>query len=49
MDNLAYIHLVLSSESPNPQTEAIGNSWNQEGWDEIFDTLDEEEEEQEEE
>jgi hypothetical protein len=49
MDNLAYTHLVLAQESPNPQTEPIGDSWNQEGWDAIFATLDEEEEEQEEE
>jgi hypothetical protein len=49
MDNLAYIHLVLSSKFPNPQTKPIGNSWNKDGWDEIFDTLDEQKEEEEEE
>ncbi|HEY9638662.1 MAG TPA: hypothetical protein V6D14_35090 [Coleofasciculaceae cyanobacterium] len=49
MDNWDYSHLVLFSESPNPQPEPIGNSWNKEGWDAIFDTLDEQEEEQQEE
>jgi hypothetical protein len=49
IDNLAYIHLVLAQESPIPQPEPIGASWNREGWDAIFDTLDKPEEQQEEE
>ena len=53
MESLAYLHLVLAREQPEGEQQAseqasvggnIGSSWDAAGWDEIFKTLDEEEE-----
>ena len=53
MESLAYLHLELANQQPEVQQNihlnSIGDSWNAAGWDEIFDTLDEEETEEEEE
>jgi hypothetical protein len=53
MESLAYLHLELARQQPegeqNTDSNNIGNSWNAAGWDEIFDTLNEEEIEEEEE
>jgi hypothetical protein len=53
MESLAYLHLELANQQPegeqNTNSNNIGDSWNAAGWDEIFDTLDEEETEEEEE
>ncbi len=52
MESLAYLHLELACQQPegeqNANSNNIGDSWNAAGWDEIFDTLDEQEEEEEE-
>lgn len=53
MESLAYLHLVLAREQLEGEQQAseqasvggnIGSSWDAAGWDEIFKTLDEEEE-----
>jgi hypothetical protein len=53
MESLAYLHLELANQQPegeqNTNSNNIGDSWNAAGWDAIFDTLDEEETEEEEE
>jgi hypothetical protein len=53
MESLAYLHLELANQESegeqNANSNNIGDSWNAAGWDEIFDTLDEEETEDEEE
>jgi hypothetical protein len=53
MESLAYLHLELANQESegeqNANSNNIGDSWNAAGWDEIFDTLDEEETEEEEE
>ena len=53
MESLAYLHLELARQQPegeqNTDSNNSGNSWNAAGWDEIFDTLNEEEIEEEEE
>ncbi len=53
MDSLAYLHLELANQQPEVQQHTDSNnicdSWNAAGWDEIFDSLDEEETEEEEE
>ena len=54
MESLAYLHLELANqETPvgeqNTNSNNIGDSWNAAGWEEIFDSLDEEETEEEEE
>ena len=53
MESLAYLHLELANQRPegeqNTDSNNIGDSWNEAGWDEIFDSLDEEETEEEEE
>ncbi len=53
MESLAYLHLELANQEYEGEQIAnsnnIGDSWNAAGWDEIFDTLDEEETEDEEE
>ena len=54
MENLAYLHLVLASEQPEGEQQTseqasvggnVGASWDAAGWDEIFDSLNQEEEE----
>jgi hypothetical protein len=54
MESLAYLHLELANQEPpvgeqNTNSNNIGDSWNAAGWEEIFDSLDEEETEEEEE
>ncbi len=53
MESLAYLHLELANQQPESEqsidSNNIGDSWNAAGWDAIFDTLDEEETEEEEE
>ncbi len=53
MDSLAYLHLELANQQPeddrNADSSNIGDSWNAAGWHEIFNSLDEEETEEEEE
>lgn len=53
MESLAYLHLVLARKQLEGEQQAseqasvggnIGSSWDAAGWDEIFRTLDEEEE-----
>ena len=52
MESLAFLHLELANQQPevqqNTDSNSIGDSWNAAGWDEIFDSLDEEETEEEE-
>jgi hypothetical protein len=42
MDALAYTHLALAAESPQPTPPAnpVGSSWDAAGWEEIFDSID---------
>jgi hypothetical protein len=53
MESLSYLHLELANQrskgEQNTDSNNIGDSWNAAGWDEIFDSLDEEETEEEEE
>ena len=53
MESLVYLHLELANQQPegeqNTDSNNIGDSCNAAGWDEIFDTLNEEEIEEEEE
>ncbi len=53
MESLAYLHLELANQQPeseqNIDSNNIGASWNESGWNEIFDSIDAEEEEEEEE
>lgn len=46
MESLAYLHLELANQQSegeqNTDSNKIGDSCNAAGWDEIFDTLDEE-------
>ena len=53
METLAYLHLELArQESDNNQdsnNNNIGASWDEAGWNEIFDSIDASEEEEEEE
>ncbi len=53
MESLAYFHLALAREQSEGEQQTseqasvvgnIGSSWDAAGWDEIFKTLDEEEE-----
>jgi hypothetical protein len=50
MDALAYLHLELASLEPeceqNADSNNVGASWDEAGWNEIFDSIDEEEEEE---
>jgi len=52
MDSLAYLNLELANQPPpageqNADSNKIGASWEAAGWDEIFNSLDAEEEEEE--
>ena len=53
MESLAYLHLELANQKPegeqNTDSNNIGASWDESGWNEIFDSIDAEEEEEEEE
>lgn len=53
MESLAYLHLELANQQPEGEQNAdlnnIGASWDESGWNEIFDSIDAEEEEKEEE
>jgi hypothetical protein len=51
MESLAYLHLELANQQPpvsehSTNSNNLGDSWNAAGWDEIFNTLDEEETEE---
>ena len=52
MESLVYLHLELANQEPpvgeqNADSNNIAASWDAAGWDEIFDSLDAEEEEEE--
>ncbi|HEY9795851.1 MAG TPA: hypothetical protein V6D30_09435 [Leptolyngbyaceae cyanobacterium] len=50
MDSLAYLHLELANQQhevqPHTDSNNIGTSWDESGWNEIFDSIDAEEEEE---
>lgn len=46
MESLSYLHLsAASQEIPTQTEEAVGSSWDAQVWDEIFEELEEEEDE----
>jgi hypothetical protein len=53
MESLAYLHLELARIEPlgeqNADSSHIGASWDKAGWNEIFDSIDEEDSEEEQE
>jgi hypothetical protein len=53
MDSLAYLHLELARIEPlgeqNTDSNNVGASWDKAGWNEIFDSIDEEDKEEQEE
>lgn len=52
MESLAYLHLELAKQQPEVQpndSNNIGASWDESAWNEIFDSIDANEQEEEEE
>ncbi len=51
MESLVYLHLEIANLEPlgkqNADSNNIGASWDSSGWDQIFDSIDTEEEEEE--